>query len=485
MTGQLDFGAQWHDNPAGMSCLPHSLICLLFTTSFAFAESFGSGSRLRDWTSTDGKAVSGRMMESDGTSVTLRVKATGKEVKVPLARLSEQDRAFVTETGWPTPRPWNKWPSDIKLGLGDVDVRLVSSAANRYLYQTRHFELVSEAELGQTPAKDIARMFEATYSLLQASPWGILAKPKGDRFRAELYSSRDSYIKAGGPPDSAGVYLLEKKIFMVPFETLGLVQASSGWERTEEYSTRTLIHELTHMMMDDALIGMPMWLAEGAAEYMELMPMKIGTFSPASHLAAVKEQHAQQHASPLLQVLTMSHGEWESGGAAKPARAPQSSPGGHVPMVTTGQNAFGRQQTMLSHYEAGLLLTYYFIHLDGNGDAERLQRFIAACAKNSKRLDHYFVLCEQYEKAFEEFKKHPDVFHVGGDTYRFPPTLKPPVPPPWPFDGEPGDIHTADLELLLDGRSPHGLIVDVQEALAKAQITTASGAADTPKRRDR
>ncbi len=466
-----------------MSRLPRFLLCLLFTSSPAFAQSYGSGSRLRDWTSTDGKAISGRMLESDGTSVTLKVKLTNKEVKVPLARLSEQDRAFVAETGWPAPRRWNKWPSDIKLGLGDVDVRLVSSAADRYVYQSKHFEFVSEAELAQAPAKDIARMFEATYSLLQASPWGILAKPKGDRFRAELYSSRDSYVRAGGPAQSAGVYLLEKKVFMVPFETLGLEQTSGGWQRSKDYSTRTLIHELTHMMMDDALVGMPMWLAEGAAEYMELMPMKIGTFSPASHLAAVKEQHSQQSAFPLLPVLTMSREAWDGGGAVAPP-PPSRRPGPGSPLVFTppGQTIVGRQNSMLSLYEAGLLLTYYFIHFDGEGDAARLQRFIAACVRNTKRLDRYFLLGEQYDKAFAEFKKHPDVLHVGGNQYRFPAHLKPPVPPAWPFDGAPGEIHTADLELLLDGRSPEELIGEAQAALAKAEITTSPAA---PKRRDR
>jgi hypothetical protein len=468
-----------------MPRLPRALTCLLLATGLASAQSPGSGSRLRDWTSADGKAISGRMLSTDGQSVSLRVKSTGKIAKVPLARLSVADRAFVAETGWAQPRPWSRWPNDIKLGLGDVDVRLVSSDGGRYVYQSKHFEFVSEAELAQTPAKDIARMFEATYSLLQASPWGVLAQPKGDRFRAELYASRESYIKAGGPTQSAGVYMIQKKVFMVPFETLGLEETPSGWQRSKDYSTRTLIHELTHMMMDDALVGMPMWLAEGAAEYMELMPMKIGTFSPSSHLAAVREQHSTQRNFDLLKTLTMSREVWDNGGTAEPAQPPQSSfPGGMV-MRPPGQTIFGRQEEMLSLYEAGLLLTYYFIHFDGDGDAARLRRFISACVKNSQRLDHYIVLCEQYEKAFETFKKHPEVLHVGGNQYRFPATLKPPVPPAWPFDGEPGEIHAADLELLLDGRSPHALIVDVQEALAKAQITTASGASETPKRRDR
>jgi hypothetical protein len=452
------------------------LICLLLASGLASAQSPGAGSRLRDWTSQDGKAISGRMFGIDDQAVTLLLKGTGKTVKVPFNRLSATDQAFIAETGWRLPKPWSKWPTDIKMGLGDVDVKLVSSDG-RYVYHSPHFEFVSEAELAQTPAKDIARMFETTYSLLKASPWGILAKPKGERFKAELYANRDSYIKAGGPPDSAGVYMIQKKVFMVPFETLGLKETSSGWQRSEDYSTKTLIHELTHMLMEDALVAMPIWLAEGAAEYMELMPMKIGTFSPGSHLAALREHHSQQRNFDLLKTLTMSREVWDQGGIAGTNSIAERPRGFGPSMRTSGSIALERQEAILSLYEAGLLLTYYFIHLDGNGDAARLQRFISACVKNSERFEDYLKKGERYNEEFEIFKKHPDVKLMADGRYQYPATMKPPSAPAWPYEGKPDAFHIEDLELLLDGRTPDELIAEAKAALEKAQIRYAPKAA--------
>ncbi|MCW1916423.1 hypothetical protein OJ996_22735 [Luteolibacter sp. GHJ8] len=454
-----------------MYILPRTILLLALGACLASAEIPGAGSQVRDWTSADGKTLSGRMLGIDDQSVTVQLAASGKPAKVPFTRLSAKDQAFIVETGWRLPKPWSKWPNDIKMGIADADVRLVSSDG-RYVYHSPHFEFVSEAELAQTPARDIARMFETTYSLLKASPWGILAKPpKGERFKAELYANRESYIKAGGPPQSAGVYLLQKKVFMVPFETLGLKETPSGWQRSEEYSTKTLIHELTHMLMDDALMAMPTWLAEGCAEYMELMPMKIGTFSPGSHLAALKEHHSQQRNFDLLKTLTMSRETWDRGGI-ETSPSPPSRPDRFGPVITgrTGQTTMGLQEEILSLYEAGLLLTYYFIHFDGAGDAARLQRFISACVKNSERLEEHIKKGERYNEDVEAFKRHPEVTVLPDGRCQYPATMKPPSAPAWPYKGSPEQLHVEDLELLLDGRTPADLIEEIKLALEKAQI---------------
>ncbi len=434
----------------------------------------GAGSKLRDWQNTAGKTLKGRMRGMDGESVSIKLESTGKPVKVPLVSLSDADRIFALETGWKMPRPWSKWPTDIRLGLGDVEVDLVSSAPGKYVYNTRHFEFIAGEALGQTPSKDIARMFEATYQLLEASPWGILARPKTGRFRAEFYPSRAAYIAAGGPQESAGVYIPSKKVFMVPFQSLGLESTSSGWQRSKDYSTHTIVHELTHMLMDDALAAMPIWLAEGTAEYMERMPMKIGTFTPGSHLAAIQEYSQKQAAFDLAKTIVMDVDTWHRGGSdPQPPPAPDRyGPGRMLPPITRGggRGPYDTQQNVIQLYEAGMLLTYYFIHLDGNGDAARLQRFIAACVKNSERLNLYTIRAEQYNKEFESFTKLPGVKSLGGGRYQYPKSVIPPVEPASPFEGKPEDFPIQDLEILLDGRSLQEVIQQAKVALAKAGI---------------
>jgi hypothetical protein len=141
--------------------------------------------------------------------------------------------------------------------------------------------------------------------------------------------------------------------------------------------------------------------------------------------------------------------------------------------VLTGMGGFttrGRQENILALYQSGLLLTYYFIHLDGDGDAARLQRFIAACVKNGERVQGFLKKAEEYNKAFDEFTKHPDVKQIADGRYQFPATMKPPTAPAWPFEGKQEELHLEDLELLLDGRNPQQLIAQARAALYEVKI---------------
>lgn len=411
------------------------------------------------------------MLGTEGETVAIKLAGSGKTSKIPLSRLSEDDREFVRKQGWPLPKPWKGWPTDIKINLDEVQVSSVP-AEGKFVYRTQHFEIVSEAELAPTVLKDIGRIFEGTYRLLDASPWGILAKPKDNHFRAELYRTREAYIRAGAPTNSAGVYVTQRKVFMVPFESLGLKETPKGWQRTSDYTTKTLIHELTHMMMDDALQTMPIWLIEGAAEYMELMPMRIGTFSPNSHFSALKEHNKQEPAYSLSDAFSMTASAWQNGGV-EPTADPTPGPGGHR---TRTSGLFGMpNENIPKLYHAGLLLTYYFMHLDGDGDAANLQRFIAASVKNADRMQAYERDVDAYNKAVDEFIKHPDVKDMGDGNYRFPSTMKPPVAPDFPFDCKPEELAFRELDLLLEGRRKEELIRGVEAALSKRNLLISGG----------
>jgi len=445
-----------------MNC-GHVTLLSLLACAMAAAE---TGGELRNWTSTDGKEIRGRMLGTEGDAVAIKLETTGKTAKVPLARLSATDREFISKNGWPLPRPWKKWPTDIRIDLNDIEVESVP-ADGKFIYRTKHYEIVSAAELAPAVAKDVARIFEGTYRLLEASPWGILARPRDNHFRAELYRTRDAYIQAGAPPNSAGVYMIKRKVFMVPFESLGLKETPKGWQRTSDYTTKTLIHELTHMMMDDALQTIPIWLIEGAAEYMELMPMRIGTFSPNGQFGALKNHNKQEPAYSLSETFSMTHATWQNGGG-KPG-----APSGGFGFAGTGNPDIPKL------YHAGLLLTYYFMHLDGDGDAARLQRFIAASVKNSDRMQAYEREGEAYNKAVAEFIKHPDVKDMGGGNYQFPATMRAPKPPVFPFECDPEDLPFQELDILLEGRSKETLISEIKAALEKDHLLVNGG---TPQR---
>lgn len=441
------------------------LLSLLACTLASGDEGGGN----RDWTSSDGKKIRGLMLGTEADAVAIKLADNGKTAKVPLARLSEEDRDFVTKQGWPLPKTWSKWPSDIRIDLNDIEVTSLQEDS-KFIYRTPHFEIVSADQLGQLVVKDIARIFEGTYRLLAASPWGILATPEKQRFRAELYVSRDSYIQAGGPPNSAGVYLTQRKVFMVPFESLGLKQTPGGWQRSAEYTTKTLIHELTHMMMDDVVQALPMWVIEGTGEYMELIPMRIGTFSPAALPKALKEHNGSQPAHSLAETFKMSHQRWQNGGE-EPSSPGNGGGPGLQPLGGTDRAA----ELIPQFYHAGLLLTYYFMHLDGDGDAARLQRFIAACAQNAEQIRTYEEKHKAYEAAFAQFTRHPDVTPAGNGSYRYPSTMKPPEAPPFPFDCEAEELRMLEIEILLEGRTAAQLIAEATAALEKEKLKVSGG----------
>jgi hypothetical protein len=141
------------------------------------------------------------------------------------------------------------WPLQIKVGLGAVNTAVVDGR-----YRCGRFEFSSDVPLPPPVAKEVSRTFTAVEELIQQLPWGITPTPaKGAYFQARLFSTRERYERDGGPTLSGGFYDQRDKIFRVPFESLGLVASGSEITKRKGFHVDTIIHELTHMMMDEML----------------------------------------------------------------------------------------------------------------------------------------------------------------------------------------------------------------------------------------
>src|SRR5688500_8274681 len=112
-----------------MNC-GHVTLLSLLACAMAAAETAGE---LRNWTSTDGKEIRGRMLGTEGDAVAIKLETTGKTAKVPLARLSATDREFISKKGWPLPKAWKKWPTDIRIDLNDIEVESIP-ADGKFIY---------------------------------------------------------------------------------------------------------------------------------------------------------------------------------------------------------------------------------------------------------------------------------------------------------------------------------------------------------------
>ena len=346
------------------------------------------------------------------------------------------------------------WPASLKTPDGLTNAHYVESASKegRHVYRSRRFEYVLHASspLSEAVMKDVARVFEGTYELLSQSPWGVQAQPVDGYFRAHLYETKGMYHAAGGMDASSGFYNRAEKLFHVPLDSLGLKKGSSGYVKDRNYQVKTLVHEITHMMMHDILDLLPRWLIEGTAEYTGCIPFRSGTFEHAKLLSSVKAYNELRFSKRM-------------GGGPPIAsfrdilRAPP--PGRKAPAAPAPEMTF---------YHASLLLTYYFMHLDGDGKGTRLLKFLDAVRADKPKVIAYNAAITAYVAAMDQFLKKPGVKSFPGGRFEYPSNLTPPrAPEPFPEEYRDERIGWVHLKILLDGRTVDQVAGEASAALHK------------------
>ncbi|MCB1089681.1 MAG: hypothetical protein KDM63_21755, partial [Verrucomicrobiae bacterium] len=289
----------------------------------------------------------------------------GQEAIVPLDRLSEEDRKHIASL--------NATGQAIRLGsMPDetkIDTNIPIEGGPR-TFVTPHFVFDSEKGVTKAFISEAARVFEGTLEAVRALPLGIEPKPaEGEaRFRT-LFLERSTFEEefnksvpkpepssnspGGGvvfvPPPStgtanvanvAGVYFPKRKEVLVPFTSLGVNMSGSKVSLRRRSDTTTLVHEITHQVMHDWLLIMPLWLGEGLAEYLSAVPYQNGRFEFKNAAAGLKETLVEQHGAGEGRPIVM----------LSPSRLVERS----------NENWQGTPEEYLS----SMLLVYYFIHLD-------------------------------------------------------------------------------------------------------------------------
>jgi hypothetical protein len=386
------------------------LLALGFACSFSYAAT-------RSWTDSNGRKVEAEFSGMKGDSVLLKL-TTGQTVPFPLARLSGEDQAFVKTLGGggggapaassPAPGasmdakrvPLEKriWPEAVVVPARSIEIAAITEnvAERKFVYQSEAFEFTSQAKLAGSVMKEVARTFEATRVLIDSLPWGIVCRPPEgrSRFLAALYETRADYIAAGGPEMSGGVYSSGDKIFKIPFPSLGMEKRGQTYFKDDNYSNGTLVHEITHQLMDDYLGFLPKWVIEGTAEYTEMLPYKSGTFRAEAHKSGMKEdtdlwekREGFSLAIPNLeQMMTMNRDQWDA--------------------------ECSTSQKMRDMYHRSHLLVYYFCHLDGEGKGTRFIQFMDAVYGQVAELRAFFA--------------DPRVKRMDGGRFSYPQDFPPP-----------------------------------------------------------
>jgi hypothetical protein len=383
-----------------------SLVTVLLPVHFCLADASAS----RTWTDVNGRSLEGSLVQALTDTVKVRIKS-GAVVSLPLVTLSQADQDFVAKNKDAIPKAGSTappaaatkplaaattqagttWPQKVVLKeLPEITIVKEDDATSEFIYQSPHYEFRSPKRLGGAVVKEFARIFEVTYQTNWALPLNFKPEPeKGrDRFLCNIYETYDDYIKAGGLDGSAGVYMGGKDFIAVPLKSLGVKVFGKKLVLERGEDNGTLIHEITHQMMNHWLGKLPTWYIEGAAEYVRMAKYERGNMSFANSDKLFQEflegrGGGKSYTMVSLQKLMTMDGETWSAALGKGGGA--------------GRN-----------YGSAGALTFYFYHCDDKGDGQHMIDCIAAIGKGDnpiKAVTQHLLRDRTYAQLQEDVEK--------------------------------------------------------------------------------
>lgn len=379
------------------SCFLTSLAALTLASGLASAAESP-----RKWTDATGRSFEGTYVSSTPTKVTIR-RADGKVFDVERAKLSPDDAAYIeaaaknpetpapaATTGPATAVPkfapgdyrahmllgydGSKpnfdvpWPTDTGTDKEPEITTIEENAEKKlFIYESPHFRFQSNVVLRPSLLSKVAMMFEATFQTHHDVPLNNrrTRSAKAPKLKAFLFETLAEYHAAGGPSGSAGVYKGGTDEFLVPLEKLGVKKVGSGYMFDYKGDFHTMYHEITHQLWADLGDYAGMWMIEGFAEFMASAPYSNGRFS------FIKQpKYALEYAT--------AYGKKDNGGRALGEDIIYP----HLKEFMSWDQPKFYSGDPNKHYGLGLVLVYYFILLDGEGD--KVGANFKACIKASQ-----------------------------------------------------------------------------------------------------
>lgn len=367
--------------------IPFALLVLLTVAMRSHAA------EVRLWTDNAKHSVQGSFGGLEGGQVKLLL-PNGTTLKVALAQLIPADQEYVKQqqeakAATATPPASGKtagtWPTSTELKEPAIATVVKESPETKeYIYRTQHFEFRCDSRLGADVVREFGRMFEGTLELNKALPLGIDPSPeKGQEFFvAKLYTEKEDYFKDGGVKGSAGIYSGGAKSIKVPIASLGVKLAGKHYTVVPQASNDTLIHEITHQMMNHWLGKIPEWYVEGSAMY-----AGSAKFHPSGRFTLPK---LGQTVKELEHLRPGKHSIWHLN---------------YLMNITPAQwhAAFGSNPdgTVHRNYASAIALTYYFYHGDDKGDGAHMVSFMKDIATGKKwpqAQDEHLIRGRSYEQ---------------------------------------------------------------------------------------
>lgn len=359
--------------------LPIFIFCFLFLHADA-----------REWIDIQSRMVEASLVRVDGANVVLKL-TTNREVTIPLANLSSADQVYVKTQNAMLRQDAifsQQWP-DLVSYTEDLEIATIEENAENksFIYESAHYRYTSDVRLGKSVVKGFAVLFEATLKYCRSIPLGLDVEPSTGKFSIMLYEDYEQYLAAGAMQGSAGVYIPSRKCVLVPLQSLGVKKMGSGYLLDRDKSSITLPHELTHQVTPEIILGQDSlsWFYEGLADSIACTPYRSGIYKV-------------RMAMPSVISYVTTYGDKGKSGRnlgnkihVRPLKEFMHLP--YAVFFADTQRSYG----------FALLLTTYFLHLDGNGDSERMKNFVKELRSGKSLDESYKALLDG--RTYEELEK--------------------------------------------------------------------------------
>lgn len=336
----------------------------------------------RTWTSTNGGQVVAELVEFDGKTLKLR---TGKrEMSLMVNQLSPEDQIFLKS--WPPAKavpvpadktaPLKPWPATVEVSrTPEITVVAEDETAKQFVYRSPHYEFTAPIRLANSTVQELAVVFEATYALVDALPVGMnLRAAEKAPFKVLLVEDIEDIIKLGGPGNCEFTYLKKIDSVIVTLGNLGAEKKNGRWSFSARKATLWDVRLRIAEQLYSPLTGrLPVWFDMGFGTYVVEMRYDNGRFLVSGQRGALRD---------FL--------KWENPATTFPMPDLKSC----MEMDSAQWTALVEASKLDGYYAASVLLVYYFLHLDGEGDSAFAASYIKAIAAKMppKQAQEKFLL---------------------------------------------------------------------------------------------
>ena len=334
-----------------------------------------AGAEVRTWTNTAGQTFQAEFVKVDGANVIFALE-NGRTFISPIATLSAGDQGFIRQAAQARPAPatapvparpanfGHPWPREIRMD-GSSQSKVISEDPKTgvYVYESPHYRFTCDVRLTSDVLRNFAMMFETTWKYVTSVPLGLDGGAlRQGRLDVLLFETMDSYVRAGGGPRTAACYIPSQGAVLAPLSSLGLRKTGTGFSLDTAGTNAVLIHELTHQLTPLPYLNPALrngWFIEGLAEYISSTPYSWGYFRP------------DPQGNAAMAYVT-AYGEDRKMGRVlgKKLRVPKLRR-----FMQLDYPVFSGPAANL-HYGAGLLLTHYFLHMEGGGRSARITEYL-------------------------------------------------------------------------------------------------------------